>query len=80
MRHRSLKQFLNLSLNSFVVTNDTQDLRNIHTIEKSCRDALLCTNIALKQTTPVFYLLMEKPLGRYVHVRSPYVLLVDTRR
>ena len=48
-----------------------RDLRNIHTTENSCRDALPCTNMALK-LPQYFYLLMEKPLGRYFQVRSPY--------
>ena len=48
-----------------------RDLRNICTIENSCRDALPCTNMALKLTC-YFYLLMEKPLGCYLQVRCPY--------
>ena len=48
-----------------------RDLRNIHTTENSCRDALPCTNMAL--TLPqYFYLLMEKPLGHYFQLQSPY--------
>ena len=48
-----------------------RDLRNIHTTGNTCRDALPCTNMALK-LPGYFYLLMEKPLGRYFQVRSPY--------
>ena len=48
-----------------------RDLRNIHTTGSSCRDALPCVNMALKLPW-YFYLLMEKPLGRYFQVRSPY--------
>ena len=48
-----------------------RDLRNIHTTGNSCRDALPCANMALKLPR-YFYLLMEKPLGRYFQVRSPY--------
>ena len=47
------------------------DLRNIHTTKSSCRDTLPCTNMALKQPLD-FYLLMEKPLGCYFQVQSPY--------
>ena len=47
-----------------------RDLRNIHTTGNSCRDALPCANMALKLPR-YFYLLMEKPLGRYFQVRSP---------
>ena len=39
-----------------------RDLRNIHTTGNSFRDALPCTNMALK-LHQYFYLLMEKPLG-----------------
>ena len=39
-----------------------RDLKNIHTTRNSCRDALPCTNMALKLSQH-FYLLMEKPLG-----------------
>ena len=48
-----------------------RDLRNIHTTGNSCRDALPCTNMALKLPRYI-YLLMEKPTGHYFHVRSPY--------
>ena len=48
-----------------------RDLRNIHTTGNSCRDALPCVNMALKLPW-YFYLLMEKPLGRYFQVRPPY--------
>ena len=43
----------------------------IHTTGCSCRDALPCANMTLKLPL-YFYLLMEKPLGRYFQVRSPY--------
>ena len=46
-----------------------RDLRNIHTTENSCRDALPCTNMTLKLPR-YFYLLMEKPLGCYIQVRG----------
>ena len=49
------------------------DLRNIHTTWSSCRDALTCVNMALK-LPQYFYLLMEKLLGCYFQVRSPYYL------
>ena len=48
-----------------------RDLRNIHITRNSCRDTLPCTNMALK-LPQYFYLLMEKPLGHYFQVRSPY--------
>ena len=48
-----------------------RDLRNTHTTGNSSRDALPCANMALK-VPQYFYLLMEKPLGRYFQVRSPY--------
>ena len=48
-----------------------RDLRNIHTTRSSCRDALPWANMALKLPW-YFYLLMERPLGRYFQVRSPY--------
>ena len=48
-----------------------RDLRNIHTTGNSCRDALPCANMALKLPR-YFYLLMEKPLGCYFQVQSPY--------
>ena len=63
--------FLTLIENSSVVTNDTQGPQSTHTTENSCRDALPCTNMALKLPR-YFYLLMEKPLGRYFQARSPY--------
>ena len=47
-----------------------RDLRNIHTNENSYRDALLCVNMAPKLRW-YFYLMMEKPLGCYLQVRSP---------
>ena len=48
-----------------------RDLRNIHTTKNNGKDALPSTNVALKLPW-YFYLLMEKPLGRYFQVRSPY--------
>ena len=48
-----------------------RDLRNIHTNRNSCRDALPCANMALK-LPQYFNLLMEKPLGCYFQVWSPY--------
>ena len=48
-----------------------RDHRNSHTTGNSCRDALPCSNMALKLPR-YFYLLMEKPLGRYFQVWSPY--------
>ena len=48
-----------------------RELRNTHTTRNSCKDALPCANMALKLPR-YFYLLMEKPLGRYFQVRSPY--------
>ena len=52
------------------------DLRNIHTTGNSCRDTLPCTNMALK-LPQYFYLLMEKPLGRYFQVQSPYYQVAE---
>ena len=48
-----------------------RDLRNIHTTGNSCKDLLSCVDIALK-LPHYFYLLMEKPLGCYIQVRSTY--------
>ena len=48
-----------------------KDLRNVQTTGNSCWDALPCGIIALKLPR-YFYLLMEKPLGCYFQVRSPY--------
>ena len=48
-----------------------RDLKNIHTTRNSCRDALPCTNMALK-LPQYFYLLMEQPLGHHFQVKSPY--------
>ena len=48
-----------------------RDFRNIYTTRNSCRDALPCANMALK-VLQYFYLLMEKPLGHYFQVWSPY--------
>ena len=50
---------------------DLENLRNIHTTGNSCRDALPCANMALK-LSQYFYLLIEKPLGRYFQVQSLY--------
>ena len=47
------------------------DLRNMQTIRNSFWNALPCANMALKLRW-YFYLLMEKPLGRYLQVLSPY--------
>ena len=43
----------------------------IHTTGNSCRDALRCTNMALKVPW-YFYLLMEKPLSCYFQIWSLY--------
>ena len=48
-----------------------RDLRKIYTIGNSCRDALPCANMAPK-LPQYFYLLMDKPLGHYFQVWSPY--------
>ena len=56
-----------------------RDLRNIHTTGNSCRDALLCTNVALK-LPHYFYLLMEKPLGCYFQVWSPYYQVAQSNQ
>ena len=56
-----------------------RDLRNIHTTGNSCRDALLCTNVALKLPR-YFYLLMEKPLGCYFQVWSPYYQVAQSNQ
>ena len=48
-----------------------RDLRNIHTTKNSCRDALPCAKMVPK-LPQYFYLLMEKPLGCYFQVWSPY--------
>ena len=64
--------FVTLIENWSVITMTPRDLRHIHITGNSCcRDALLCVNMALK-LPQYFYLLMEKPLGRYFQVRSPY--------
>ena len=47
-----------------------RDLRNIHTTGNSCKDALLCTSMALKLLW--YFYLMEKPLVRYFQIWSPY--------
>ena len=47
-----------------------RDLRNIHTTKNSCRDALPCANMALKLAR-FFHLMLEKPLGCHLQVRSP---------
>ena len=49
------------------------DLRNNHTTGNSCKDALPCANMALN-LPQYFYLLREKPLGRYFQVRSVSLL------
>ena len=48
-----------------------RDLRNFHTTGNKCKEALPCSNMALKLPWH-FYLLMEKPLRRYFQVQSPY--------
>ena len=48
-----------------------RDLKNIHTTKNGCRDALPCVNMALKLPW-YFYLPMEKTLGRYFQIWSPY--------
>ena len=57
-------------INTSLVTNDTQDLMNIHPSRNSHRDTFPCMT-ALKLPL-YFYLLMEKPLGYYFQVWSPY--------
>ena len=49
----------------------TRDLRNIPTTGNICSDTLPCANMALK-LNQYFYLLMEKPLGCYFQVLSPF--------
>ena len=48
-----------------------RNVRNIHTTGNSCKDALPCTNMALK-LPQYFCLLMEKSRGYYFQVWSPY--------
>ena len=48
-----------------------RDLRNINSTGSNCREKHPCVNMALKLSQP-FYLLMEKPLGPYFQVQSPY--------
>ena len=48
-----------------------REIRNIHTTGNSCRDALPCANMALK-LPQYFHLLMEKSLGCYFLLQSPY--------
>ena len=48
-----------------------RNLRNIHITGNSSREALSCTSMALNLPR-YFCLLMEKPLGRYFQVWSPY--------
>ena len=67
---------LTLIENSSVVTMTPSNIRNIHTTGKSCRDALPCTNMALK-LPQYFYLLMEKTLGYYFQVQSVYYQAVQ---
>ena len=49
------------------------DLRNNHTTGNSCKDALPCANMALN-LPQYFYLLKEKPLGRYFQISSVSLL------
>ena len=58
--------FVNLTENSSAVTNDTQGPQKYPQ-----NYTLPCANMALKLPR-YFYLLMEKPLGRYFLVWSPY--------
>ena len=53
------------------------DLRNINTTGNSCRDAHPWMNMALKLSR-YFYLLMQKPLGRYFQIRSFYYQAAHT--
>ena len=62
---------MTLTENSSVVTNGTQGPQKYPHHWNSCRDALPCMKMALKLPW-YFYQLMEKPLGRYFQVRSPY--------
>ena len=48
-----------------------RDLRNTHPTGSSCRHAPPCANMALKLPW-YFYLLIEKSLGCYFQVWSPY--------
>ena len=48
-----------------------RDLIIIHTTGNSCRDVISCENMALKLPR-YFYLLIEKPLGCYFQIWSPY--------
>ena len=48
-----------------------RDHRNMHTTGNGCSDTLPSANMALK-LLQYFYLLMEKYLGHYFHVQSPY--------
>ena len=56
--------FVTLTESSSVIIMTYRDLRNIHTTGNSYRD------MALKLM--YFYLLVEKLLGHYFQVRSPY--------
>ena len=48
-------------------------LRIIHTTTNSCSDTLPCANANMALNLPqYFYLLMEKPLGCYFQVWTPY--------
>ena len=49
----------------------SRDFRNIHTTSNNSRNAISFLNMPLK-LPQYFYLLMEKPLGCYFQVRSPY--------
>ena len=51
------------------------DFRNIHTIGNSCRNAFPCLNMAPKLPW-YFYQLMEKPLGDYFQVWSPFMMQI----
>ena len=53
-----------------------RDLKNIHTTGNNSRDARPCADMALKLTW-YFYLLIEKPLGRYFQVQSRYYLVAQ---
>ena len=52
-----------------------RDFRNIHTTGNSCRNAFPCMNMAPKLPW-YFYQLMEKPLGDYFQVWSPFMMQI----
>ena len=56
-----------------------RDLQNTHTTGNSYRVALPCANMALKLPW-CFYLLMEKPLGCYFQVQSPYYQVAQSNQ